>query len=51
MMMNIKCNNIYDELPLVHVAVDHWIIHRVGHRKPVDTQVDVLNDNYNDDAI
>ena len=49
-MMNIKCNNIYDELPLVHVAVDHWIIHRVGHCKPVDTQVDVLDDNYNDDA-
>ena len=30
---------------MVHVAVYHWIIHGVGHGKPVDAQVYVLDDD------
>ena len=30
-------------LPLIHVTIDHGIVHRVGHGQPVDHQVDLLN--------
>ena len=28
---------------MIHVAVDHGIVHRVGHCQPVDGQVDLLD--------
>ena len=34
------------EQPLVHVAVDHGIVHRVGHCQPVDAQVYLLQDRH-----
>jgi hypothetical protein len=30
-------------LPLVHVAIDHGIVHGVGHCQPIDCQIDILN--------
>ena len=36
-------------VPLVHIAVYHGVIHGVGHGKPVDAQVDVLDDDDDDD--
>ena len=30
-------------VPLVHVAVDHGVVHGVGHGQPIDHQVDVLH--------
>ena len=33
-------------LPLVHEAVDHGVVHRVGHGEPVDGQIDVLGTKY-----
>ena len=29
-------------LPLIHVTIDHGVVHRVGHGQPVDHQVDLL---------
>ena len=28
---------------MVHVAVDHWVVHGVGHGQPVDHQVYLLD--------
>ena len=28
--------------PLIHVAVDHWIVHRVRHCQPISKKVDFL---------
>ena len=49
-MMPFHDGDCYDELPLVHVAVYHGVVHGVGHGKPVDAQVDVLDDDDDDDV-
>ena len=29
-------------LPVVHETINHWVVHGVGHSKPIDCQVDFL---------
>ena len=29
-------------LPVVHEAINHWVVHGVGHSKPINCQVDFL---------
>ena len=29
-------------LPVVHEAINHWVVHRVGHSQPINGQVDFL---------
>ena len=32
-------------LPVVHEAINHWVVHGVGHSQPVDAQVNLLQDD------
>lgn len=34
----------YEALPVVEPAVNHWVVHGVGHGQPVDGQVSLLNE-------
>ena len=43
MLILLKCSYWNLNLPLVHVAVDHGIVHGVRHGQPVDHQVNLLD--------
>ena len=38
-------------LPVVHETINHWVVHGVGHSKPINCQIDFLKKKNNNNNI